>query len=71
MCDFCECESKLESVAKKWLISDEEVDIGILDNLDIGLVISPKYKELSYCLNYAEYVKRIQIKYCPMCGREL
>ena len=75
MCEYCETETELEDLGKKWLF-DEEIDYDE-GHITFGGVIAPRQKAISIDIVttpviYDEVLKKdIPIKYCPMCGRKL
>ena len=75
MCEYCETKEPLDSLAEKWLF-DEVVDIGIAQ-LAFGGVIHPAKKRLNINVVTHPVIERellgkpIEIRFCPMCGREL
>lgn len=73
VCRYCMTRTELDTVAEKWLF-DDTVDFKIEDLL-IGQVISPKRKRMTLNISSKHdreiFIKNIDIKYCPMCGRKL
>lgn len=75
MCKYCEVSSQLDDIAEDWIL-DENISVGS-EEIAVGCVISPWAKEIDINVVtspviYEELLtKKIPIKYCPFCGREL
>ncbi len=74
-CEYCRKADPLDCVAKEWLF-DETIDLGVAE-VAFGAVIHPDKKELGINVITSPVIakelltKSMDVKYCPMCGREL
>ncbi len=75
MCQYCELNAPLDSLAEKWMFN-YPVDLGIAE-VAFGAVICPGRKQLdisvvtSPILDREILIKRVDINYCPFCGRKI
>lgn len=72
MCKFC--EMKDSDLAEEEIMSDQYVNLGIIDSITINTIIQDKNILSTYFMNEVSDVLveyNTKIKFCPMCGRKL
>ena len=75
MCQYCELNAPLDSLAEKWVF-DYPLNFGEME-VAFGGIICPERKQLDISVVTSPVIdreilnKQIDINYCPFCGRKI